>query len=267
MRGPFPIVCRGHSGSRLLSELYTRNRIWMGIRDNLQRDSQGFGQGNRSIGRLIRAAFDYPDLPEDRRLELRRTVREVVEESRDRCPAPGVMLGYGWKRPITIFASEIFMDEFPEARMVHLIRDGRDVMLSRLDHRMNGFQSELNRLTIFGDAGVMEYRGRKLDRAVVEEFRNELEMQHWVTAVRFGMRARRYGDRYLEVRYEDLCERPDVTLAEVFEFLAVPFLKESRAWAMQNASTVSIGKWRGRDDELAEAIALGKPLLQELGYC
>lgn len=158
------------------------------------------------------------------------------------------------------------MDAYPEAKVVHLIRDGRDTMLSRLDSRMRKLDDPGNRLMIFGDEHVSHYRGQPLSRELVEEYRNEIEMEHWVTAVRFGMRGRKYAERYMEVLYEDLCSHPAETLGRVFEFLEVPYRAEARAWVIANASAARMGKWKANHEELKDAIAIGAPLLEELGY-
>ena len=88
----------------------------------------------------------------------------------------------------------------------------------------------------------------------------------WREVVETARRARDQIERYLEVRYEDLCRHPVRTLGEVFDFLGVPYRKSARDWIAANASTEGIGKWRGREGELADAIKLGEPLLRELGY-
>lgn len=149
---------------------------------------------------------------------------------------------------------------------MHLVRDGRDVMLSRLDTRMSNLKNPINNMVVFGESGGTTYRGKLLTPAVVEGYRNELEMHHWVTAVKFGMRARRHGNRYLEVRYEDLCMHPVETLGTVFQFLDVPYFAEARDWIRANASTQNIGKWKDREEDLSDANQIGKSLLRELGY-
>ena len=266
MKGPFAIVCRGHSGSRLLCETFIQNGIWMGNTDNDQRDTVGFGQGVGAVRRLIRYGFRYPELGDDERLEARQLMSGLVEKLKSECPTNEETVAFGWKRPVTIFLSPILLDSLAEAKVIHLIRDGRDAMLSRLEHRMTRLHLPLKRLAVFGSTDVAEYRGRPLDSSTVEDYRNEIEMHHWVTAVQFGMKLRRYPDRYLEVRYEDLCTAPEKTMHGVFEFLEVPFRSEARDWVVTNASTRAIGKWRGREEELAEAIEVGRPLLNELGY-
>ena len=266
MKGPYPIVCRGHSGSRLLCETFRQNRIWMGRTDNQQRDTEGFGQGHGIVQELIRSGFRYPELSADDRGRAQALMVTLIERSKAECPNPEAMVAFGWKRPVMVFTCEIYLDAYPEAKTVHLIRDGRDAMLSRLNSRMSRLHEPLNRMVVFGDSEVREYRGKPLDLSTVAEYRNEIEMEHWVTALTVGMRARRFTDRYLEVRYEDLCHFPEETMRTVFEFLDVPFREEARDWVKANASPRAIGKWKGREEELADAIRIGAPLLKALGY-
>ena len=162
--------------------------------------------------------------------------------------------------------TQIVLDAFPDAKIVHLIRDGRDVMLSRLNWRMRHLHRDVNRLTVFGDPSIDSYRGRPLSEDVIREFRNEIEMHHWVTAVRVGMRGRATPERYLEVRYEDLCRQPVTELQRVFEFLEVPMRDETAEWLRATASTRAIGKWHAQKDMLEDAVRIGEPLLKELGY-
>ncbi len=238
----------------------------MGLSDNNQRDAEEFKQRNPVVRYLVEAGFRYSELDEIAKGELQRLMTTLIEESKGNCPDPAEKVAFGWKRAITTFTCEIFLDAYPEAKTVHLIRDGRDAMLSRLQSRMRNLHDPFNRLVVFGDPSISEFHGKCLTREVVDRYRNEIEMHHWVTVVSFGMRARKYGDRYLEVKYEDLCEYPEKTLSRVFEFLEVPFLDESREWTKANASTASIGKWKGREEELRDAIQIGTPLLTELGY-
>ncbi|HWJ05608.1 MAG TPA: sulfotransferase [Steroidobacteraceae bacterium] len=82
--------------------------------------------------------------------------------------------------------------EFPQARFIHVIRDGRDCAVSF--HRRWKRQPEL---TIF----------------------------RWKKVVSMGReQGRRLGPaRYLEVRYEDLTAQPEHSLRRICEFLDVPF--------------------------------------------
>ncbi len=63
---------------------------------------------------------------------------------------------FGWKFGLTAFLTPLISDTFPKAKVLHIIRDGRDIMLSRLDIRMPDFIYPeifipLNRLMMFGN--------------------------------------------------------------------------------------------------------------------
>ena len=263
-RGPFPIFCRGHSGGRLLCETFIRNGIEMGEVSPERKDTSWFADTNPDVHRLVMNSFRYPALPLEEQAEWRRRTRECVEVyARNQIRGPGP---FGWKMGFTLFMMPMVLDAFPSARAVHLIRDGRDVMLSRLNARMR-LQMPLNRLVVFGDERANTWHGAPLDADTVEAHRTELEMQHWVTAVTFGLRGRAYGERYLEVRYEDLCADPIAQCADIFAFLDLPFLPETEAWLAKSVHRARIGKWRHLPRaEIAAALAIGADLLQSLGY-
>ena len=267
MKGPFTIMCRNHSGSRMLCEAFRQNGFWMGLSEDEARDAEEFAQQRPEIRHLVQEAFRYSTLAPDERQGLQRLMRKLVEESKGNCPDPEARVAYGWKRIITTFTVEIFLDAYPQGKAVHLIRDGRDVMLTRAKYKMARLKDPFNALVVFGDAGVSTYRGQPLTPEVIAAYRNELEMRYWVTMVEFGRRGRSYPDQYLEVFYEDLCRQPVGTLEKVFDFLEVEFCSSAREWARRNAHTKSIGKWqRVGSAELQDAVAIGKPLLRELDY-
>lgn len=101
---------------------------------------------------------------------------------------------YADKTPRNVLYLDLLAGTFPEARFVHLVRDGRDVVPSMLG------------LDFFPD---------RLPDAVV----------YWRDRVTSGRRAgRRLGnDRYLEVRYEELVADPPGVLAGLCRFLDLPF--------------------------------------------
>jgi len=78
---------------------------------------------------------------------------------------------------------------YPEAALIHIVRDGRDVTLSTIGLK----------------------QGPNTVRAAA---------RRWHDMVRSGQRLRGNG-RYLEVRYEDLIGTPDITLRKVFDALGV----------------------------------------------
>jgi hypothetical protein len=84
----------------------------------------------------------------------------------------------------------------PEAKFIHIIRDGRDVAAS---------------LVAASRGWGRLWASEKVESAAAT----------WKSTVRAAQEARRYRGRYLEVRYEELLTNGVKVLQEVFEFIGV----------------------------------------------
>lgn len=164
---------------------------------------------------------------------------------------------YADKTPQHVVHIELLARSFAQARFVHLIRDGRNVVSSLLDYPHGP--------TRFVDG-----------------------VEYWRYRVSAGRRAgARLGpDRYLEIRYEALVDDPEAALREICAFIELPYEPEmlayhSRAGQLltgiadpnqhKNISrppTRDIRDWRttmpARETELFDLLA--GDLLDELGY-
>jgi hypothetical protein len=104
---------------------------------------------------------------------------------------------YGDKTPGYVRELPLLADLFPEARFVHLVRDGRDVVLS-LRERPWGQRGGLETLAAF-----------------------------WRTNVERAFAARRrLGRRYCEIRYEELIDDPEPMLNDACAFLELDYEPE-----------------------------------------
>ncbi|HKF73787.1 MAG TPA: sulfotransferase [Stellaceae bacterium] len=139
---------------------------------------------------------------------------------------------------------------FPKARLIHMIRDGRDVACSL---RSQGWMKVRHRTPSDAAARCAAY---------------------WVERVSAG-RASRSDPGYIEIRYEQLVRDPEPTLRRLLGFLGLEWsdrvlVHDSNVThpAAGPAFTTSIGRWRreftARDCEMVEAVA--GDLLTELGY-
>lgn len=161
------------------------------------------------------------------------------------------------KSPLDVAAVDAM---FPAARFVHVIRDGRDVALS-MDNAAESWEPGMRR-------GVpLAERGRRW-AGEVEELRSFAE---------------RLGDRYLEVRFEDLKSDFTTHVRRLFDFAGVPsddatldlVSRETQLSSYSDASRSSgfrgqgrAGGWRDRF-RLRDGIAFDRAagdLLVELGY-
>lgn len=169
------------------------------------------------------------------------------------------------KSPNNVFYFEHLHTIFPESPLVHVVRDGRDVVCSLLT--MNWIDSRTG--------APIDYT-RDARKAAA----------YWVSAVRAGRQAgMKIGPRrYRELKYEDVVRRPERTLRSLFEFLgeawddSVLRFHERTSRSLANESSAeqvskplydtAVGRWladlKPVDKEAVKAVA-GDWLI-ELGY-
>jgi len=162
---------------------------------------------------------------------------------------------YGNKSPVHALAMPELASLFPEARFIHIIRDGRDVALSYVD-------APVGPQTLEGAA--LKWR-------------------------RFVRRAREGGQhagpgRYLEVRYEALTQQPEDVLRRVCKFIGLEFddrmlryherVEEAfggpvpRQHRNLHRPPSRVRDWREEltPDAVARVELIAGPTLNELGY-
>ena len=75
------------------------------------------------------------------------------------------------------------------------------------------------------------FLNKPFNKKLLSTYLNELEIQHWVTCIKFGLACRQYSHQYMEIKYEDLCHKPIPTLSKVFEFIDISLNKNCKEWA------------------------------------
>jgi hypothetical protein len=128
----------------------------------------------------------------------------------------------------TDYVDEIF-DFYPEAKIIHIFRDGRDVAVSLMHHFW--------RWTRDRKGGVVDLEPEELGKrdAYLEDPESFLASGESIfieerlrqMAVRWSRRVSKasrdgsklFGSNFLQLSYEDLLERPEANLKAVFEFL------------------------------------------------
>jgi len=151
---------------------------------------------------------------------------------------------------------EQILDVFPKARFIHLLRDGVDVVHSW--------------------SGIEKYAGEVVAPA-----------HRWRSAVTQALDFRaNHPNRFLEIRYEDLCEDPETALRRICSFIDLSYQEDmlTRADhygemttaqsvdhyenAFKSITTESIGKGHENlSTDQKQAIApLLDAKLKELGY-
>jgi hypothetical protein len=151
---------------------------------------------------------------------------------------------------------------YPEARVVHIVRDGRDVVCSLLEKPwLRGEQTHAD------DAGVPygAYARFWVEAERRAEFETASDARRAAWVWRSYLTAAREGDAF-EIRYEDVASDPERVGAELAVFVDAP--AEPLVAALARAHTGSVGRYR-RDldaEQLTDVEAEAGPLLHELGY-
>jgi hypothetical protein len=155
---------------------------------------------------------------------------------------------WGWKEPRSIYLLPFLDRHLPGLRFLHVVRDGRDMALSANQNQLNKHGSLIG-----------------LTQPLPSGPAASIALWSWVNgeAARYGRE--RLRDRYLRVRFEDLCEQPAGVAARIFEFLGLE--GDVRAAAAAVTPPRSLGRWRAADRSLVAGLErVGGGTLVELGY-
>jgi hypothetical protein len=165
--------------------------------------------------------------------------------------------------PETSFVLPAALRAYPEAKVVHMVRDGRDVVCSLL---AKGWLREREGAD---DVGMPygAYARSWVEPERVQEFERSSEARRAAWAWRRYLSAvRATAPGALEVRYEELAADPAATAQRIAAHIDADV--EPLVQALRAVHAESVGRWR-RDltpEQLADVEAEAGPLLLELGY-
>jgi hypothetical protein len=153
---------------------------------------------------------------------------------------------------------------YPEARIVHIVRDGRDVACSLLEKPwLRREQAKTD------DAGVAygSYARFWVESDRREEFETASDARRAAWVWRQYVTAARSTDvPLLEIRYERMTADPMAVAEEIGSFLGLPFAPLIAA--LNGAHADSVGRYRAdlSEEQLANVLDEAGDLLRELGY-
>ncbi len=233
------VIGRGHSGTRMLSQMFYASGVFMGNHISHRGDSlppQAMYDACELVADHVRwtgdLSWDFSSLhamPIDKRFEeLVRTYLQSVLASTSSVR--------GWKLPETTLAYPWIVRMFPQAKYVHIMRDPRDGLLR--PHRTD----DLSESNVPGP--VIE---DELDRRVAS-----WKYQYDI------VKATPRPACFLSIRYEDLVLDVELTTQRLEEFLEIPL-------ARIVVDRTRVGQWRS-DRRLLPHIQPIAAEMGELGY-
>jgi len=289
--GPVIVVGRPRSGTRVFARILRDHGVFLGA-DVTEPFLDTVSWYQRFVVPLI-GSRDFPErINEAGHPDVDRIVSERLRDTLDRYSGGTSAAGpWGWKYPETLFVMPLLKRRFPGARFVHVIRDVRDVCLSRDGYfQLTGSHDDppgwdppaiagatvsyrdFSAAVTFGRHDVRTWQGIDLsDRVALSRHRFLIQAQSWLTcvgqALEFG---RTLGRDCLAMRYEDFCHDPLAEAARLLSFAGVEPTLAPRDVAFVRPECS--GGWRSarltiqERRDFAEAIDLAGSLRSTLGY-
>jgi hypothetical protein len=212
------------------------------------------------VGPLKVAIDELVTLPED---EAARRLRLTLERVRRLGLAR--RLRAVEQTPETSFVLGAAIRAYPLAKVVHMIRDGRDVVCSLLEkgwlRAERGGADDVG--NPYGERARFWVEPERVQEFNVasEATRAGWAWRRYLTATRAAAPA-----ATLEVRYEELAAHPDATAERLAAHIGAD--PAALAAVLREVHSQSVGRWRRdlTDQQVADVEAEAGPLLRELGY-
>jgi hypothetical protein len=251
---PSPLVIggTGGSGTRLVVRIVRRAGRFMGSNLNPFDDALDLARFDWRWGlRYLRARTtgEEQGLAACMARDHDEAVRHHLAPLGDGRPAP-----WGWKHPHSYLMLPFLSERHRDLRFVHVVRDGRDM----------AFSSNQQQAHHYGPVAPGERRAHAAAGAV-----RSAAYWAWANGLAAEDGRLHLGERYLCLRFEDLCEEPEATVARLLDFACGQAADDELiAQAVPEVSPpASVGRWREAEINLATAVTdAARPALRRFGY-
>ena len=118
------------SGTRVLVQVLRKAGWFMGMRlDSRSEDSLPMAW---FLSKWLKRLHDFPNVDSRMLIEARSDFDRMIQVHRRGIPSWDAP--WGWKNPRTMWLLPFLVDQFPQMKFIHMIRDARDMMLSDNTH-------------------------------------------------------------------------------------------------------------------------------------
>jgi len=162
----------------------------------------------------------------------------------------------GDKSPSSVIHGQAVRDlhaVYPDAKIVYIVRDGRDVIISE---RFRNFVEESKFLTVEDKRIIADLRADPVPfndgrRSIFTETFMRRTAGDWVNDLREteDESRRLFGDNFCGLRYEDLLERPFDEMKKAWKFLGVETDKSLEKTILEEMSSNPDEEWQSRRNE------------------
>jgi hypothetical protein len=243
---PLLIMGMHRSGTSMLAQIMHRSGVFMGSDFTAYYESNLFQRTNEQLLKQCKASWDFPaTTTQDPDFSERGFITEYASATRKPHLLVALLLQkkWGWKDPRNTFTLGSWLHIFPGLKAIHIVRNGIDTSLSLYERNMmlqpktKWHSSKLSTLTSCFQ--------------LWEEY--VIQAQQWQS---------RLGDRYLQVKYEDLIDHKQELIAAIKSFCGVNISESLKLIADKERGKKNM---EAETEELKSLAASNKTFLQ-LGY-
>jgi len=224
---PIIIIGMHRSGTSLLSELIEQERVFLGKNKDENNEPYFFLSLNKKILNLSVSTWDYlPNLDYGNAF-LSKNIIKFIESKLNSFSAikywgwknfffKSKIANWGWKDPRNTLNLEYWMEMFPNARIIHIVRNPIDVAIS-----LKKRQEDLNEKDKW-DSIKMFYAKYFTKRLYFGGSFNCVDINNGIALwEKYLSKVEKYEKNIFTIRYEDLLENPNKVLTEVFNYLDI----------------------------------------------
>jgi hypothetical protein len=249
---PVVIMGRGHSGTRVVTWLCTHLDIQLGTstgRETADADDLKFTRCIRKMAIPLLGVQSINEINVRSRKKFRRAVTRYY-----------LGLGqpeglWGWKFPETYLIAPLVFDLFPKVRMLHILRDGRDLAFK--DHLTDDPSRSLGK-KLLGNIDALN------DTHPIQAIKS------WAWQVQQLEQFTRSHPNceVLTISFEELCLHPLETGQKICSYLQVEMTDAARNYLETGINTSKVHQYRdeGSQEEIAAVTAAEEDTLRGLGY-
>jgi len=235
----------------VIQELLVQAGVYMGTYLNAPGDALSFmpftqGVANWVLQHTRSVDYDLSQLPDWLRKEALLLLATCIQRHAAGRPPEATL--WGWKIPTILYVLPFVQECCPAFRLIHVIRDGRDIAFSKNQRQVQKFYGAI--FDSWQECPMCVPSGRLWSRM-------NREARQWAE--------RELADRYLLIRFEDLCADPVEVGGRILQFAG------SNASPAEACSHIhpsrSIGRWQKNDRKLVKEVQqVAREGLETFGY-
>ena len=237
---PVIVIGMHRSGTSILSRVLERAGLFLGWKKEENNESSFFIRLNDWLIRELGGSWDVPDAVSSINEHSRDHINAIIKYLSDQLNSPRSLeyLGplqyvktmsilkqhnvWGWKDPRNTLTLDLWLKLFPKAKVVHIVRNGIDVAQSL---RVRNNRYLYKNIAAYNQRrllyALLGKRGKFVDSARTFNLENGFSIwEHYVDQARSYRR--NLGQRYLEVKYEDLLTAPQENVHKLMVHSGLP---------------------------------------------